>query len=129
MAHKRIWTAIAVFTSMIALSYAFAQLSRVLYRSEPVALSQTGPVNGRIYFAHGDMPPGEPGDINAASPGGVETPVVLISDCGRETATDNYLRRRYLRTCILLRGVDPRLYRLEYERDVADLTVAVTERK
>jgi hypothetical protein len=121
--------AIAGFTSMIAVSYAFAQLSRALYRSETVALSQLSPVNGRIYFARGDMAPGEPGDINSASPGRVETPVVLISDCGRETATDNYLRRRYLRTCILLRGVDPRLYRLEYKRDVADLTVTVTERK
>ena len=129
MAHKRVWTAIAGFTSMLAVSYTFAQFSRVFYRSETVALSQTNPVSGRIYFAHGDMLPGEPGDINAASPDGVETPVVLISGCGRETPTDNYLRRRYLRTCNLLRGVDPRLYRLEYKRDVADLTVAVTERK
>jgi hypothetical protein len=127
MAHKR--TAIAVFSSMIAVSYGLAQLSWVLYSKKTVALSQTNPVNGRIYFANGDMRPGEPGDINASSIGEDESTVVFISDCGQATATDNYLRRRYLRNCNLLREVDPRLYRLAYSRDVAEPTVAAPDRK
>jgi hypothetical protein len=129
MAHKQSWTAIAVFTSMIAASYGFAQFSEVVYSREPVALSQTSPVNGRIYFAHGDMRSGEPDDINVDSPGGVETPLVLIADCGRETATDSDERRRYLGSCKILREIDPRLYRMEYRRDVAEPTVVVPERK
>jgi hypothetical protein len=127
MAHKR--TAIAVFSSMIAVSYGLAQLSWVLYSKKTVALSQTNPVNGRIYFANGDMRSGEPGDINASSTGEDESTVVFISHCGQETATDNYLRRRYLRDCNLLREVDPRLYRLAYSRDVAEPTVAAPDRK
>ncbi len=60
MAHKQSWTAIAVFTSVIAASYGFAQLSQVVYSREPVALSQTSPLMEEFISPTGICVPGNP---------------------------------------------------------------------
>ncbi len=117
MAVRKMSSAIAIFSLMVALSYGFAQVSRVHnLNAETMELSQIHPVSGRIYLSRGDLTPGDPADIDAGSDGSGGIPRSLASGCGPNVEGGNYLVQKERRICSLLRDVDPRLYRLEYLR-------------